>query len=502
MELQRKFTFDDPEDSYWNDNDSQNSFFADQKNATVARQVLDDLYEVDFDIPDEDLPEPPSNDNNELSEGSSNKVFFDDQPKVFPEQLHKPHLLGANKLNESPRPRRPLGSSSMISDCSFTSFSSDATVHLDYARLKSEHHKLQKYLDRVRSERFEPPSVETTIKRLRRCEPVALDFYKSKQDKTELLDEAINSQDTDVILTVVLFLKRTLISSIFREILIFKPEAAEVYVTYLRECNETNELIDTLFSLGRSDEAAMVEFQCAVKKCHTASKINNLKKCLISGFSDPTLSAEAKFVEEYIHLIERQVPIDSSDEEENKAGTNEIFKQFPKKASLIGQPLLTTLYYCCLYHYNLPVNVYASPLSFKSTFNINEKAFFWMAASALCRKKQYGEIERLLTCKKMIVSQKLVCPFPWTVFFQLVAKYGPPNKEILTKWLGAISDVNERLKVAEQFGELTAGVQIEAINSLKDKQKLVNLMNKLNPKSVEYNKAQLILSNTANKWKN
>ncbi|CAD5223721.1 unnamed protein product [Bursaphelenchus okinawaensis] len=500
MELHRKFTFDDPEDSYWNDNDSQNSFFEDHRNASVARQVLDDLYEADFDIPEEEAPDVEDNASNGITI-KQNEEVFDDIPKInFNERLQKPQLAG-KPVNESPRPRRALGSSSMISDCSFTSFSSDATVHLDYSRLKSEHHKLQKYLDKVRAERFEPPSVETTIKRLKRCDPVALDFYKSKQDKVELLDEAINSRDNDVILTVVLFLKKTLIVSIFREILIFKPEAAEVYITYLRESNDTNELIDTLFSLGRSDEAAMVEFSCAIKKCHTTSKINSLKKCLISGFSDPTLNSEAKFVDEYIRLIERQVPIDAADEEESKSGSNEIFKQYPKKATLIGQPLLTTLYYCCLYHYNLPINVYASPLSFKATFNINEKAYFWMAASALSRKKQFTELEKLLICKKMIVAQKLVCPFPWTVFFQLVVKYGPPSKEILSKWLNAVGDVDERLNISEQFGDLTAAVQIDAIISLKDKQKLVNLMNKLNPKSVEYNKAQLILANTANKWK-
>lgn len=49
--------------------------------------------------------------------------------------------------------------------------------------------------------------------------------------------------------------------------------------------------------------------------------------------------------------------------------------------------------------------------------------------------------------------------------------------------------------MAEQFGPLSADVQIEVIAGLKDRQKLVQLIGKLNPRSVEYNKAQLILAN-------
>lgn len=120
----------------------------------------------------------------------------------------------------------------------------------------------------------------------------------------------------------------------------------------------------------------------------------------------------------------------AADEEEMKSESNEIFKQFPKKACLIGQPLLTTLYYCCLYHYNLPVNNYASPLAFKQAFHIADKPFFWMAASANCRRKQFNEVEKLMVSKKMIVTQKLLCPFSWPTFFGLVAKYQPIPVEV------------------------------------------------------------------------
>lgn len=95
---------------------------------------------------------------------------------------------------------------------------------------------------------------------------------------------------------------------IFREVLLFKPEAAKAYMTYLKDSGEYDELIESLFSLGRSDEAAMLEFSLACKKRQPEAKVQALKKCLVSGFSDPTLSHEAGYIKDYIDLLETQIP--------------------------------------------------------------------------------------------------------------------------------------------------------------------------------------------------
>uniref|UniRef100_A0A7E4VW78 Annexin n=1 Tax=Panagrellus redivivus TaxID=6233 RepID=A0A7E4VW78_PANRE len=162
--------------------------------------------------------------------------------------------------------------------------------------------------------------------------------------------------DRNVVVRVVLFLKSSISKAILREVLIFKHDAAAAYLSHLSESDDTGGLIDSLYALGRSDEAVMLEFTAATKRQDTASKVPALKKCLVSGFSDPTLSSEANAVRDYINLLERQIPIDSTDEDMVKSDGETAFKQFPKKATLIGQPLLTTLYYYCLYHYDLPRN--------------------------------------------------------------------------------------------------------------------------------------------------
>jgi hypothetical protein len=180
----------------------------------------------------------------------------------------------------------------------------------------------------------------------------------------------------------------------------------------------------------------------------------------------------------------------------DKASSN--FVLFPKKASLVGQPLLTTLYYCCLYHYSLPSNAYASPFSLKEFFSINEREFFWIAVSALSRRKQFDEVEKLLTPKKsFVLSSKLVCPFQWSQFFLLLQKHQPPA-ELLKRWLKAVPNAEERYKICDQFGgEVAIEIQLDALLTLKDKRKLITLMGRLQPNSANFLKAQTLLTNTA-----
>ncbi|KAI6199714.1 Spermatogenesis-defective protein 39 [Aphelenchoides besseyi] len=503
MEFNRQFTFDDPEDAYWNNDDSASAFFDDgNRTAVEARQALDNLFEQHLELPENLSTNGSDKPNSELElevNKTANNFTLVQQSTTPKLSSYTTNPADRRQLEATAEKPRRLGSVSVISDCSVGSFNSESTVHFDYARLKTEHNKLQKYLEHVRHERFQPLPVTDAIKRLRSCRNVSLDFYKSKQQKIELLDAAVGSMNDDIVL---MFLKRTLNSSIFREILICKPVAAEIYIKYLREGEDHQELIDTLFALGRSDEAAMVELSLAFRLKRVEPKIAALNRCLVGGLSSPTLQKESQDIHEFVNLLERQIPIDCADEVIVKSENNELFRQFPKKASLVGQPLLTTLYYCCLYHYSLPANSYASPLAFKQAFDVTEKEYCWMALSSLCRRKEYAEIEKLLSPKKLLIStSKMVCPFPWSAFFSLVAKYGAPPPEVLVRWLRSIPDAEERFKIADQFGEAARDVQFDALTTLKDKKKLVTLMSKLTPHSQSYVKAQNLLSNLALKWK-
>ncbi|CAK5032430.1 unnamed protein product [Meloidogyne enterolobii] len=188
--------------------------------------------------------------------------------------------------------------------CSTTKTSSNSTIQLDYSRLKAEHRKLKKYFEADYKNRFKPLPINETVRRLCNCEPTSLDLYISKQDKLDLLDEGLESGNWDVVITIILFIKRTLDNPIFRSILMERPEAAQYYVTYLKESGDRQELLYTLYGLGRIVEATMEEFKIACQHKDPKKKLDSLRHCLHDGFHHPDLTNERKFLEEWICLLE------------------------------------------------------------------------------------------------------------------------------------------------------------------------------------------------------
>ncbi|VDN17172.1 unnamed protein product [Gongylonema pulchrum] len=210
MAAHRKFTFDDPADSYWNANGPANvSLFGDvpsTSNAAAARAALEDLFESRIPFGSDD--------------GSSNT----ESEPVLTVNLFKNGAGGATsglsslrstevclfiivKENSLDRKFSSKSAASIVSDGSADSFSNNATAQLDYSRLKSEHRKLQKHLEvfvlnQVRLERYRAADPEVTIRRLLRGDSVTLDLYRSKKEKLNLLDAALDSYDGNVIIAV------------------------------------------------------------------------------------------------------------------------------------------------------------------------------------------------------------------------------------------------------------------------------------------------------------
>uniref|UniRef100_A0A915PVG5 Vps16 C-terminal domain-containing protein n=1 Tax=Setaria digitata TaxID=48799 RepID=A0A915PVG5_9BILA len=504
MAAHRKFTFDDPEDSYWN---SSGRIFTDDNssfnNAAAARAALENLFECKIrfgseggssNTESESVLTAENSSTQNLRNGSvtamktvagtSGRPFFQsDEDHSFDRKLY---MKSTAPLSKS--------AASIISDGSGESLSSNATTQLDYSRLKSEHRKLQKHLEQVRLERFRAAESEVTVRRLLRNDSVSLDLYRSKKEKLDLLEAALDSYDGNVIIAVVLALERSLETSVFLDILKQKPVAVHHYIAYLKDVGNFDQLISTLLTLNRMDEVALVLYAVACKK-ETSERIAYLKKCLNACTANPSLEAFSKSVNEYIDLLERQIIIEDTDDVIVKEGGNEIFRQYPKTITLIGRPVLTTLYYSCLYHFDLPVNAYASPLSIKEFFHMTEKQYAWMAIAALTRLKRWNDIERVLTSKRLLGGVKIICPFAWRHLFIIISSDGQPPKEILCKLLRAVPDVSERQRLASQFPQASE-VTVECLIAQKDRIALSAFLAKLTPHTMEAYKALNALNNT------
>ncbi|WKX98132.1 hypothetical protein Q1695_013654 [Nippostrongylus brasiliensis] len=396
---------------------------------------------------------------------------------------------------------------SVMSECSISSLPSDAhRLDLDYSRLKAEHRKLQRHLEAIRYDRYRAPDVKEAVRRLLKGDPVSLEWYRTKLEKIQLLDAAVDVVDGNVILAVVLFLKNSLMDSLFRDILLMRPRAAEEYLTYLKTTRDHDELANTLFALGRNADAAMVEYSAALRHQVADQKVHALNKCVRSGFSDPLLVQESAIVRDYICLLERQIPINVMDDQ----GKGAVFTAYPKNASLVGQPVIATYYYCCLYHYDDPVHSLANPHGIRESFRISDKEAVWISVSALAKQSRWPDVERVLQPKTLLGalqsratlnSPKLSCPFTWQNLFQIL--YGNttvPPKDLSCRILRSVVDAEQRLKLAEKYD--VAEIVVECLVGQKDRIRLSRYASKLAPHTPDAYKALAALNNTGTKWKN
>ncbi|ETN76791.1 hypothetical protein NECAME_11426 [Necator americanus] len=490
----------------------------------AARAAVDNLFDQ-REVFSAKVAEPPS-----CQPSPNSNVITGESSQKREEAVHDfiNHKTAHLKLEVESSPPHVGGPSaaSVISECSVSSLPSDAhRLDLDYSRLRAEHRKLQRHLEAVRHDRYRAPDVKEAVRRLMKGDPVSLEWYRSKEEKVQLLEAAIAIVDGNVILAVVLFLKNTLMDSLFRDLLLRKPEAAEEYIAYLKIIRDYDELTTTLFALGRNADAAMIEFSAAIRHQVADQKVQALKKCVRSGFSDPLLTTEAAVVNDYISLLERQIPINVADDQSKNA----VFTAFPKNASLVGKSTIATYYYCCLYHYDDPVHALANPGGVRDSFRITDKEAVWTCVSALAKQSRcnfsfcgyaleiilscifrWPDVERVLQPKSLLGalqnraalnSPKLSCPFSWQNLFSILhSNSTAPPKDLSCRILRAVNDAEMRLKLAEKYD--VCEIVIECLVAQRDRIRLSKFASKLTPHTPDAYKALAALNNTGTKWKN
>ncbi|XP_064600703.1 spermatogenesis-defective protein 39 homolog isoform X2 [Liolophura sinensis] len=366
------------------------------------------------------------------------------------------------------------------------------------SKLEMELSDLKRALQIAKREKWRQPSAYETVRAIIQGEPYGLEMCKTKEQKLALLDEAIKMHDGNAITAAVLFLQNTLKGSVFNLELSRRPTAVNHYLSYLRAHYEMDKLEETLGMLGRTEEAAMMRYKLATTIKDPRAKIKHLQRCLSAHFRDPSLVTEAGLLEEQISILERQGPIEDSDARAEQEGKVLAFRENPRRASIINMPVITTLYYCCFYHYDLPENNLASPMAIKKTHQLTEKQFLWTALGARSRLKRWKDVETLLTAKSWFGGTKMKSVIGFDKVVAVLHKTGAPS-DILSKYLKLVDDVERRLTLAKKYGCHDAVV--DTYIALRDRFELEAYMRKLPPRSKEYYYAEDALRNSAHKWK-
>ncbi|XP_076314772.1 vacuolar protein sorting 16B isoform X3 [Tachypleus tridentatus] len=299
---------------------------------------------------------------------------------------------------------------------------------------------------------------------------------------------------------IVLFLKRTLKQSVFIQEVLQRPEAVSHYLYYLKSSSEFRELLDLLVLLGRTDEAGMLNYKLAIKTAQPEKKLKLLQHCQRNHFqSDPSLSMYFHLLSEQISLLERQLPIEENDIRQEKEGINSVFQEIPRPASLVNNSVITTLYYCCLYHWELPENNFASPQAIKKAHQLTDKQFVWTALGALTQRQQWKEIENLFQSKSWLGGTKMRCCIGFDKVVDVLCLHKAPI-EVVAKYLKLVDGLEKRLNLAKKYK--CHQVVVDTLVLMKDRLGLEDYKQKLLPHSTEHLYLQEALRASTIKWKN
>ncbi|KAM4690803.1 spermatogenesis-defective protein 39 homolog [Rhinophrynus dorsalis] len=339
-------------------------------------------------------------------------------------------------------------------------------------------------------------SIEETIRRMQKGKTCSLERFRSLKEKLQLLDEAVRLHDGNVITAILIFLKKTLNSDILFRELESREVALRHFIHFLRETSEQQILLDLFRYLERAEELALCKYREHLNIANAEERKDFLKtKCIGLPFSPE----DAAHVQDHYTLLERQIIIEANDRHLEEAGQEQIFRKHPRKASLLFMPLVTTLFYACIYHYTEGEGTFSSPSNLRKTFKIPEKLYILTALAARAKLRAWHDVDALFTTKNWLGYTKKRSPVGFHRVVEILHKNGAPV-QILQDYVKLVEDTESRISLGVKYK--CHDVVIDTYRDLKDRQQLMVYRCKVERGSAEEDKIDLILSNTQIRWKN
>uniref|UniRef100_A0A8P4FWN8 Spermatogenesis-defective protein 39 homolog n=2 Tax=Dicentrarchus labrax TaxID=13489 RepID=A0A8P4FWN8_DICLA len=338
-------------------------------------------------------------------------------------------------------------------------------------------------------------SPEETIQRMQQGKAFSLEKFRSLQDKLLLLDFAVSAHDGNVITAVLIYLKRTLGKEVLFRELESRQTALRHLIQYLTETRDQRLLLELLRALGRMEDVALLQYKEHLSITDENKRRDFLKSCLSLPFS-PEDSAH---VQDHFTLLERQIIIEATDRQAERGGKVEIFQKFPRRASILNMPLVTTLYYCCFYHYTEPEGTYSSSLNIRQTFKISEKQYFVTALAARAKLKAWSDVDALFTSRNWLGFTRKKSPLSFQRVVDILQKNSAPT-QVLQDYVALVDDAELRISLAQKHK--CHDIVINTYRDLKDRQLLLGYRGKVERGSAEERKIDELLNNPQIRWKN
>ncbi|KPP67970.1 spermatogenesis-defective protein 39-like [Scleropages formosus] len=294
---------------------------------------------------------------------------------------------------------------------------------------------------------------------------------------------------------VLIYLKKSLSKEVLSRELMSRDVALRHYIHYLKEMGEQKLLVELFKSLGRTEDMALLQYREHLSIKDEVRRKEYLKSCI----SLPFPPDDAGHVQDHYTLLERQIIIEANDKHLENKGQVEVFKKHPRKASILNMPIITTLYYSCVYHYGESEGTYSSPANIRSTFKISEKQYLLTALSARAKLKEWLDVGSLFTTKNWLGYTKKRSPIGFHRVVDILHKNNAPA-QVLQEYVCLVEDPNLKISLAQKYK--CHDIVIDMYKDQKDRQQLIVYQGKVERGSPEDKKIQDILNNTQIRWKN
>ncbi|KAF1377107.1 hypothetical protein PFLUV_G00218510 [Perca fluviatilis] len=162
-------------------------------------------------------------------------------------------------------------------------------------------------------------------------------------------------------------------------------------------------------------------------------------------------------------------------------------------------PLITTLYYCCFYHYAEAEGTYSSPLNIRQTFKLSEKQFFVTALAARAKLKAWSDVDSLFTSRNWLGFTRKKSPLSFQRVVDVLHKNSAPT-QVLQDYVALVDDAELRITLAQKHK--CHDIVINTYRDLKDRQQLLGYRAKMERGSAEERKINELLNNSQIRWKN
>ncbi|XP_030576790.1 spermatogenesis-defective protein 39 homolog [Archocentrus centrarchus] len=338
-------------------------------------------------------------------------------------------------------------------------------------------------------------SPEEVVQRLQQGKAVSLEKFRSLQDKLLLLDLAVAAHDGNVITAVLIYLKRTLCKEVLFRELESRQTALRHFIHYLSETQDQRLLLELHRALGRAEDLALLQYKEHLSINDENKRRDFLKNCLSLPFSAEDLA----HVQDHYTLLERQIIIEATDSQAERGGKVEAFQKFPRKASILNMPLITTLYYCCFYHYTEPQGTFSSPLNIRQTFKISEKQYFVTALAARAKLKAWLDVDALFASRSWLGFTRKKSPLSFHRVVDILQKNSAPT-QVLQEYVALVDDSELRLSLAQKHK--CHDIVINTYRDMKDRQLLLAYRGKVARGSAEERKIDELINSPQIRWKN